>query len=61
VGCGQRLSARALAGLGIDISGHQPTQRTAELIQAADVVVIVGTQARLDPPLDSTTVPTWDI
>jgi arsenate-mycothiol transferase len=37
------LSRQAPAELGIDISGHRPTQLTAELIHAADLVVIVGT------------------
>lgn len=50
----------ALAELGIDISGHQPTQLTADLIHAADLVAIVGTQARLDPPPQSTPDRTWD-
>jgi arsenate-mycothiol transferase len=54
------LSAQALAELGIDISGHQPTQVTAELIHTADLVVIVGRQARLDPPPGRTPVRTWD-
>ena len=54
------LSRQALAERGIDISGHQPTQLTAELIHAADIVVIVGSQAHLDPPPESTPVRTWD-
>ncbi len=54
------LSRQALAELGIDISGHRPTQLTADLIYAADLVVIVGTQAHLDPPLAIKPVSTWD-
>jgi len=54
------LSAQALAELGVDISGHQPTQLTAELIHAADLVVIVGTQAHLDPLSACTPVHIWD-
>jgi arsenate-mycothiol transferase len=54
------LSRQALAELGIDISGRRPTQPTAELIHAADLVLIVGTQARLDPPPASTPIRIWD-
>jgi arsenate-mycothiol transferase len=55
------LSAQALAELGIDISDHRPTQLTADLIHDADLVVIVGAQAHLDPPPASTPLRTWDI
>lgn len=53
------ISAQALAELGIDISDHQPTQLTTELINAADLVVILGDQARIDPPADNTPIERW--
>jgi arsenate-mycothiol transferase len=55
------LCAQALAELGIDISDHRPTQLTADLIHDAELVVIVGAQAHLDPPPASTPLRTWDI
>ena len=53
------LSARVLAELGIDASDHQPTQLTDTLIGAADLVVVVGTQADTEP-VDDTTIEVWD-
>lgn len=54
------VSAQALAELGIDISAHQPTQLDATLVTAADLIVILGRQAHIDPPADGTPVHTWD-
>ncbi|BBY98284.1 arsenate-mycothiol transferase ArsC [Mycolicibacterium fallax] len=54
------LSAQVLAELGIDISGHQPTQLDDTLIAAADLIVILGTQAQLDRPAGRTPVEIWD-
>lgn len=42
------LSVQALAEVEIDISGHQPSQLTDQMIDDADLVVIVGTQAHLE-------------
>ena len=42
------LSAQALAEVGVDISDHQPTQLTGQMIDEADLVVIVGDQAHLE-------------
>ena len=42
------LSAQVLAEVGVDISGHQPTQLTDQMLDDADLVVIVGSQAHLD-------------
>ena len=53
------LSAQVLAELGIDASDHQPTQLTDTLIGAADVVVVVGTQAHVEP-VDDTPIEVWD-
>lgn len=53
------LSAEVLAEVGIDISTHQPTQLTNQMIDDADLVVIVGTQAHLeDHP--GTLIQRWD-
>lgn len=54
------ISAQALAEIGIDISAHQPTPLDDTLITAADLIVILGTQAHIDPPADGTPVHTWD-
>ncbi|WP_235881825.1 low molecular weight phosphatase family protein [Mycolicibacterium vanbaalenii] len=53
------VSAQALAELGIDVSAHRPTQLTAAMIEDADLVVVVGTQAHVDPVGD-TPVEVWD-
>lgn len=52
------LSTQALAEIGVDISDHQPTQLTDQMLDDADLVVIVGTQAELDHP--RTTIQRWD-
>ena len=53
------LSAQVLAELGIDASDHQPTQLTDTLIGAADLVVVVGAQAHVEP-VDDTPIEVWD-
>lgn len=54
-----QLSAQALAEIGVDISGHQPVQLTEQMIDEADLVVILGSQAHLnDHP--GTTIQRWD-
>ncbi len=53
-------SAQALAELGIDISDHRPIQLDDTLIGDADLIVILGSQARLDPPVGGTPIQTWD-
>ncbi|MBY0290193.1 MAG: low molecular weight phosphatase family protein [Mycobacteriaceae bacterium] len=53
------LSVQVLAEVGVDISGHQPTQLTEQMLAEADLVVIVGGQAHLqDPP--GVTIQRWD-
>lgn len=42
-------SVASLAELGLDISGQQPRQLTAELVRASDLVVTVGGDAEVDP------------
>lgn len=43
-------SVAALAELGIDITGEYPKPVTGEVVEAVDVVVVLGSEAKLDPP-----------
>lgn len=52
-------SVEVLAELGIDISNHQATQLTDDLVAAADLVIVLGTQAHVDPVGD-TPVEVWE-
>ena len=52
-------SVETLAEIGVDISDHEPTQLTDQMVGAADLVVIVGTQARLDEYPD-THIVSWE-
>lgn len=45
------LSAQSLREVGVDITGQQPRPVTVDLIAAADVVVTLGAEARIDPGL----------
>ncbi|MCZ9882361.1 arsenate-mycothiol transferase ArsC [Arthrobacter sp. B2a2-09] len=42
-------SVESLNELGIDITGEHPKPVTDEVLNAADVVVILGTEAKLEP------------
>ncbi|KWX23643.1 protein tyrosine phosphatase [Mycolicibacterium wolinskyi] len=53
------ISARALAEVGVDISDHRPTQLTEQLIDDADLVVVVGNQAHVNNRPGSV-VQRWD-
>ncbi len=53
------LSAEVLAEVEVDITGHTPRQLTSEIAAAADLVVVVGTAARVDPP-PGVAVEVWD-
>ncbi|MEN3225255.1 low molecular weight phosphatase family protein [Mycolicibacterium porcinum] len=53
------LSAQALAEVGVDISDHRPVQLTDQMLDDADLVVIVGTQAELGNR-PGTNVARWD-
>ncbi|GAA4301417.1 low molecular weight phosphatase family protein [Klenkia terrae] len=51
---GSRLNAESVASLaevGVDISGGRPQPVTAQLLAAADVVVTLGTEARIPADL----------
>nr|WP_064569114.1 low molecular weight phosphatase family protein [Gordonia sp. LAM0048] len=52
------LSAHVLAEIGVDAVGHQPRQLTDDLMQAADLVVVVGT-AEVTPP-DGVSIEVWN-
>ena len=59
---GGHLNAESVASLqevGIDISGGSPKPVTDELVELADLVVVLGGDAQLDP-IDGTPVETWD-
>lgn len=42
-------SVEALAELGIDITGEHPKPVTEDVLDAADVVVVLGNEAKLEP------------
>ncbi|MCW2581640.1 MAG: tyrosine phosphatase [Klenkia sp.] len=44
-------SVESLAEVGVDVSGGAPKPVTAELLAVADVVVTLGSEARIDPAL----------
>ncbi|MGY1749438.1 arsenate-mycothiol transferase ArsC [Modestobacter sp. SYSU DS0511] len=52
-------AARSLAELGIDISDQVPKPITEQLVRDADVVVVLGREARVEP-VEGTRVETWD-
>jgi arsenate-mycothiol transferase len=55
------LSAEVLAEVGVDIRSHQPTQLTDQMIDDADLVVIVGSQAHLNEAQHpDTRIQRWD-
>ena len=53
------LSAQALAEVGVDITGNTPTLVDPQLVQAVEVVVILGREAHVEP-VDGTSFETWD-
>lgn len=53
------LSAESLLEVGIDISGETPKPVDPQLVQDVDVVVILGSEARLDP-VPGTEFQNWD-
>ena len=59
---GEHLNAESVASLGeigIDISGGSPKPLTDELVGSADLVVVLGSDARVDP-VDGTPVEQWE-
>ncbi|MEI4278438.1 low molecular weight phosphatase family protein [Klenkia terrae] len=64
---GTKLNAQSVASLaevGVDISGGAPKPVTADLLAAADVVVTLGSEARIDADLvaaaPGTVFETWE-
>ena len=53
------LSAQVLAEVGVDITGHRPRPVTDELLRAADLVVVLGHEARVEP-VPGTRFVTWE-
>ena len=53
------LSAESLAEVGVDISANTPKPITAEMVQAADVVVTLGREAHVDE-VPGTRFENWD-
>ena len=53
------LSAASLAEVGVDISNETPKPVTDDLVRAADVVVTLGRDARVDP-VPGTRFETWE-
>ncbi len=53
------LSAESLAEVGVDISSNIPKPITAEMVEAADVVVTLGREARVDE-VPGTAFENWD-
>lgn len=54
------LSAQVLLEVGVDIASATPKAITPELVAAADVVVVLGTDAQVETE-DGTPVETWDL
>ena len=53
------LSVQSLRELGIDVSDQRPQQLTDGLVRAADLVVVLGAEARV-APVDGTPVEVWE-
>ncbi|ROP44682.1 low molecular weight phosphatase family protein [Pseudokineococcus lusitanus] len=59
---GDRLneqSVRSLLDVGVDITDQTPRQLTPQMVDAADLVVVLGSEAHVDPA-PGTTVETWE-
>ncbi|WP_104138184.1 low molecular weight phosphatase family protein [Arthrobacter sp. ZGTC131] len=52
-------SVESLAEVGIDITGEHPKPVTDEVLNAVDVVVVLGTEAKLEPR-DGTRFEVWE-
>lgn len=53
------LAVESLTELGIDVAGEHPKPVTEDVIDAADVIVVLGTEAKLEPR-DGTRFERWD-
>jgi arsenate-mycothiol transferase len=52
-------SVESLAELGIDITGEHPKPITDEVLDAVDVVIVLGTEAKVEPR-EGTRLEVWD-
>jgi len=52
-------SVQSLAEVGVDLTGEPPRQLTDDMVAAADLVVVVGAEAHVDP-VEGTPVETWE-
>ena len=52
-------TVESLAELGIDISGEHPKPVTDDVLNAVDVVIVLGTEARVEAP-EGTRLEVWD-
>jgi arsenate-mycothiol transferase len=52
-------AVESLTELGIDITGEHPKPVTGEVLDAVDTVIILGTEAKLEPH-DGTRVEVWE-
>ncbi|MFD0481501.1 low molecular weight phosphatase family protein [Kineococcus sp. GCM10028916] len=52
-------SVTSLAEVGIDISDQQPKQLSDDMVRAADLVVVLGSEAQVDS-VDGTPVEVWE-
>ena len=53
------LSVEALAELGIDITGEHPKPVTGEVLDAVDVVIVLGSEAKVEAP-EGKRLEVWD-
>lgn len=53
------LSAQTLAEVGVSVDDHQPQQLTDDLMRSADLVVVLGTSAKVIAPQGSV-VEVWE-
>ncbi|MEJ5913433.1 arsenate-mycothiol transferase ArsC [Pseudokineococcus sp. 1T1Z-3] len=52
-------SVASLAEVGVDVSGEQPRQLTDAMVAEADLVVVLGTEAHVEP-VGGTPVEVWE-
>lgn len=52
-------SVQSLAEIGVDLTGEHPRQLTDDMVAAADLVVVLGAEAHVDPA-SGTPVETWE-
>jgi len=52
-------AVESLAELGIDITGEHPKPVTTEVLDAVDVVIVLGNEAKVDVP-EGTRLEVWD-